>query len=216
MQRRFACIIIMKAVEESRARRIRRDTPDSFERVALAHTQSLMRLARKLTGDVSSAEDLFQDTYLKAFRAFDDFEGASRCKAWLRRIMINTYINMYNRRKKIIFHQRSNDEITQYADLRPAASMVREGISEERILRNYVCDEIRSSLMCLPGRHRIIVILYDLVGLPYKEISGALSLPIGTVKSRLHRGRRLLKQNLLQANGGGRKITHCFTETLSF
>lgn len=212
------CIIYVRAVEGNKIRRIHRATAGSFERVALTHSDSLMRLARKLTGDTSRAEDLFQDTYLKAFRAFDDFVGASRCKAWLKRIMINTYINMYNRQKKIIFHQRGNDEITQYADLRPQQNPLREDISEEKILRNYVCDEIRDSLISIPDRLRIIVILYDLIGLRYKEISALLNLPIGTVKSRLHRGRRLLKESLLQANGHGdrRKIFHCSDRSLSF
>jgi RNA polymerase sigma-70 factor (ECF subfamily) len=211
MQSSLICIIYVSAVEGNRIRRIRQNAPDSFETVALAHSNSLMRLARKLTGDASRAEDLFQDTYLKAFRAFDDFEGPSRCKAWLKRIMINTYINMYNRRKKIIFHQRGNDEITQYADSHPPGNPGRDNFSEDIILRNYVCDEIRNSLMSLSKRHRIIVILYDLVGMRYKEISALLSLPMGTVKSRLHRGRSLLKENLLQANGyvDGRRILHC-------
>lgn len=162
-----------------------------------------MRFAKKLTGDTTSAEDLFQDTYLKAYKAFDTFEGASRCKAWLKRIMINTYINMYNRKRKVIFHQRDNEEISKYPDLPVQKLPEREELNEDRILRNFVCDEIRNSLLLLPDGYRMTIILYDMLGLQYKEISEMLKLPIGTVKSRLYRGRKTLKESLLGGNGDG-------------
>lgn len=217
MYRPLICIIYVTEIAANRNGRIRRHGNDRFETVALAHSAFLMRLARRLTGDPSSAEDLFQDTYLKAYRAFDGFEGASRCRAWLKRIMINTYINMYNRQKKVIFQQHGNEEITQYPDLRSPTGTVRDDLNEDRILRNYVCDEIKKSLMTLPDLQRMIVILYDLVGLPYKEISGALSLPIGTVKSSLHRGRKSLRENLLAGNGDGhgRRVPHSCYKVLS-
>ena len=160
-----------------------------------------MRLARKLTGDTTSAEDLFQDTYLKAYKAFDTFEGASRCKAWLKKIMINTYINMYHRRRKVVFHQRDNEEMARYPDIPAQKLPEREELNEDRILRNFVCDEIRNSLLLLPDGYRITIILCDMLGLQYKEISEILKLPIGTVKSRLYRGRQNLRENLLGGNG---------------
>lgn len=163
-----------------------------------------MHLAKRLTGDTTSAEDLFQDTYLKAYKAFNTFEGASRCKAWLKRIMINTYINMYHRRRKVIFHQRDNEEMAQYPDVAIQKLPQREELNEDKILRNFVCDEIRNSLLLLPEGYRITIILYDMLGLRYKEISEILKLPIGTVKSRLYRGRKTLKENLLGGNGDGK------------
>ena len=163
----------------------------------------MMRLAKKLTGDATSAEDLFQDTYLKAYRAFDTFDGASRCKAWLKTIMINTYINMYHRRKKVIFHQQDNQGMSQYPDIPAQKLPEREELNEDRILRNFVCDEIRNSLLLLPDGYRITVILYDMLGLHYKEISEILKLPIGTVKSRLYRGRKTLKEYLIGGDGDG-------------
>lgn len=184
-------------------RRARRDHDDQFAQLALAHGDFLMRLAKKLTGDTTNAEDLFQDTYLKAYKAFDTFEGASRCKAWLKKIMINTYINMYHRRRKLIFHQRDNNEMAQFADI-PGQDVPRDDeLNEDKILRNFVCDEIRNSLLLLPDGYRITIILYDMLGLQYKEISEILKLPIGTVKSRLYRGRKTLKENLLGGNGDG-------------
>lgn len=186
-----------------RLRRTRRHLDDLFARHALAHTEFLMRLAVKLTGDATSAEDLFQDTYLKAYRAFDTFDGASRCKAWLKRIMINTYINMYHRRRKLIFHQQDNEEISQYPDM-PAQKLPEcEELNEDSILHNFVCDEIRNSLLLLPDGYRITIILCDMLGLQYKEISEILELPIGTVKSRLYRGRKTLREHLTDGNGNG-------------
>lgn len=180
-----------------------RHQDDEFARLALAHRNFLMHLARRLTGDTTSAEDLFQDTYLKAYKAFDTFDGTSRCKAWLKRIMINTYINMYHRRRKVIFHQRDNEEMAQYPDIAVQKLPRHEELNEDNILRNFVCDEIRNSLLLLPDGHRITIIFHDMLGLQYKEISEILGLPIGTVKSRLNRGRKTLRENLLDGDGNG-------------
>jgi RNA polymerase sigma-70 factor (ECF subfamily) len=186
-----------------RLEQTRRRLDDQFGRLALAHQEFLMRLAVKLTGDTTSAEDLFQDTYLKAYRAFDTFNGASRCKAWLKRIMINTYINMYHRRRKLIFQLQDSEEISQYPDM-PAQKLPEcEELNEESILHNFVCDEIRNSLLLLPHGYRITIILYDMLGFQYREISEILELPIGTVKSRLCRGRRTLREHLADGNGNG-------------
>jgi RNA polymerase sigma-70 factor (ECF subfamily) len=193
----------MKANAKRTLKRTRQYRDDQFARLALAHRDFLMRLANRLTGDISSAEDLFQDTYLKAYKAFDTFEGATRCKAWLKRIMINTYINMYHRRRKVVFHQRDSEEMSQYPDIPVQKLPEREELNEDRILRNFVCDEIRNSLLSLPDGYRIAIILYDMLGLQYKEISEILGLPIGTVKSRLNRGRKTLRENLSGGNGNG-------------
>ncbi len=183
--------------------RVYRHQDDQFARLALTHGDFLMHLAKRLTGDTTSAEDLFQDTYLKAYKAFDTFEGTSRCKAWLKRIMINTYINMYHRRRKVIFHQREHEEMAQYPDIAVQKLPQREELNEDKILRNFVCDEIRNSLLLLPDGYRMTIILYDMLGLQYKEISEILELPIGTVKSRLNRGRKTLKKSLSGNNGDG-------------
>jgi len=184
---------------------------DRFSSQALTHRESLMRLARRLTGDISTAEDLIQDTYLKAFRAFGSFEGEGRCRAWLKKIMMNTYINMYNRRRKVVFFNSDSGELSEIAG-RPGNNVLLDHEFDEKIiLRNFVCDEIRISLLALPAEYRAIVILYDMLGIPYREISEMLSLPIGTVKSRLFRGRRSLKLSLTdpEISGNGHNKTAC-------
>ncbi|MEE9555606.1 MAG: RNA polymerase sigma factor [candidate division Zixibacteria bacterium] len=188
-----------------------RRTDDRFSRQALAHRDSLMRLARKLTGDNYSAEDLIQDTYLKAFKAFDNFEGDNRCRAWLKKIMINTYINMYNRKQKIVFYHKDNGELSEFPGRNTEEYHYEYELNEEKILHNFVCDEIRISLLSLPAEYRAAVILYDMLGYPYREISEMLSLPIGTVKSRLFRGRKSLKESLMEnpGNGNGHKKAAC-------
>jgi RNA polymerase sigma-70 factor (ECF subfamily) len=168
-----------------------------------------MRLARKLTGDRASAEDLFQDTYLKAFRAFDNFNGEFRCRAWLKKIMLNTYINMYHRRRKVVFFQSDMGELSQFPDSESDGLPHMEDVDEDRILRNFVCDEVRDSLLSLPEEYRITVILYDMLNIPYKEISSILSLPVGTVKSRLYRGRRSLRKSIQASHGNGHKNGVC-------
>lgn len=170
-----------------------------------------MRLARKLTGDANTAEDLIQDTYLKAFRAFDGFQGEGRCRAWLKKIMMNTYINMYHRSRKVVFYNRHNGELSEIPGNQGVEYPQTLGFDENLILRNFVCDEIRVSLLALPSDYREIVILYDMLGIPYKEIAEMLGLPIGTVKSRLFRGRRTLKRKITEQDhhGNGHTRTAC-------
>ncbi len=93
--------------------------------------------------------------------------------------------------------------MAQYPDMAVQKLPQREELNEDKILRNFVCDEIRNSLLLLPDGYRITIILYDMLGLQYKEISEILGLPIGTVKSRLNRGRKTLRENLLDGNGNG-------------
>ena len=207
----FDCIYNMNDQNECRTMRIKRRDDDRFSRQALTHRDSLMRLARRLTGDTSTAEDLIQDTYLKAFRAFDNFEGEGRCRAWLKKIMMNTYINMYNRRQKVVFFNRDNNELSEFPGLTRDDYPEAREFDEENILRNFVCDEIRIALLALSADYRAVVMLYDMLGIPYREISEILTLPIGTVKSRLFRGRKILKQSLIEqnGNGNGHKKTAC-------
>lgn len=188
---------IEKKVQRGRAR------DDNFSRHALAHRDFLMRLARKLTGNVTVAEDLIQDTYLKAFRAFDRFEGETRCRAWLKKIMMNTYINMYNRKQKVIFFQRDNREMAEIPNDDVEHFPHAENIDEDHFLRNFVCDEIRDSILAMPNEYRMTLILYDMLGVSYKQISEMLGVPIGTVKSRLFRGRKSLKSHIEKNTGNG-------------
>jgi len=169
-----------------------------FEKIALAHSGFMLNLARKLTGNEAHAEDLYQDTYFKAFRSFDKFSGESRCRAWLKKIMINTFINMYNRRQKVVFCYQADEVFNQF----PAAPLKNqpdcERLDHDSLLRELVSDEVKKSLMLLPEPYRTVVIMYDMLGLTYKEVARKVQAPMGTVKSRLFRGRAALKENLQQ------------------
>ncbi|UCC80019.1 MAG: sigma-70 family RNA polymerase sigma factor [Candidatus Zixiibacteriota bacterium] len=176
-----------------------------FERVALAHSGFMLNLARKLTGDRSHADDLYQDTYFKAFRSFDSFNGESKCRAWLKKIMINTFINMYNRKQKVIFCYQDDDSFNQFQAAPSGRQPDCEKVDHDSLLREFVSDEVKRSLMLLPESYRTVVIMYDMLGLTYKEVARKVQAPIGTVKSRLFRGRTALKENLqhyyLKTNG---------------
>ena len=183
---------------------VRKSSPQNerFVRLALPHKDYLFDLAKRLTGNVTLAEDLFQDTYLKAFCAFDSFDGSSKCRAWLKKIMVNTYINMYNRKRKVIFQFPSNDEFSNYPDAERKKYPNREKIDQKSLLKNFVSDEVKKSLLQLPEEYRQTIILYDMLGFSYKEVADILSKPMGTVKSRLFRARQVLKTSLLKQNNG--------------
>jgi RNA polymerase sigma-70 factor (ECF subfamily) len=169
-----------------------------FEEIALVHSGFMLNLARKLTGDESWAEDLYQDTYYKAFKSFHKFSGDAKCRAWLKRIMINTFINMYNRKQKVIFYYLDDSNFDRH-QASPANKQPDDDIFDlETILREFVSDEVKKSLMLLPESYRTVVIMYDMLGWSYKEVARKVKAPMGTVKSRLFRGRIALKENLQQ------------------
>lgn len=165
----------------------------------------MLNLARKLTGDISHADDLYQDTYFKAFRSFDSFNGESKCRAWLKKIMINTFINMYNRKQKVIFYYQDDESFNQFRATPTRRQPDCDRLNHDSLLREFVSDEVKRSLMLLPESYRTVVIMYDMLGLTYKEVARKVQAPIGTVKSRLFRGRTALKENLqhyyLKTNG---------------
>ena len=167
-----------------------------FERIALAHSGFMLNLARKLTGNETHAEDLYQDTYYKAFRSFDKFDGEAKCRAWLKRIMINTFINMYNRKQKVVFYYATDEDFDRFEAAKIDIERPFDTIDPDSFLRESVSDEIKRSLMLLPESYRTVVIMYDMLGLTYKEIALKVKAPLGTVKSRLFRGRSALKLNL--------------------
>lgn len=179
-------------------------TGERFERLALPHSAFMLNLARRLTRDETGAEDLYQDTFFKAYRSFDSFRGESLCRAWLKRIMINTYINMYNRKQKITFYNQDDDTFDQFPAVISLNYPDPDDFDQESYLRAYVSDEVRKSLMQLPDAHRTVIIMFDMLGLSYREISRRVKAPMGTIKSRLFRGRLALKQNLLNIYPGSR------------
>ena len=168
-----------------------------FEHDALSHLPSLLAVAARLTRNTAESEDLVQDTLVKAMRAKGQFEPGTNLKAWLLRILTNTFINRYRRGSL----ERS---IVDGADADPlwdgwmsTSSMEAMRDPESTALRPMLEAEIRAALAELPEDFRLAVVLADVEELSYREISDILGCPIGTVMSRLHRGRRILKMKLI-------------------
>ena len=167
-----------------------------FETLAVVHLEYLYGMAKMLTGDATFSEDLVQDTYLRAYSKFEMFTRGTNCLAWLIRIMTNTYINHYNKRKRIPVHQELNHDICQDDNKNTGGTEDLLAVDDEKLLNYYVSDHVKKAINSLPGEYRIMVILSDLRGLPYQDIATHLGCPLGTVRSRLSRGRTLLKRKL--------------------
>jgi RNA polymerase sigma-70 factor (ECF subfamily) len=165
-----------------------------FEKEAIPHKLSLFNFALKMTGDPDDADDLVQETYLKAFRFFDKFEKGTNCKAWLFRIMKNSFINDYRKNSK-------EPDKVDYEDIQNFYESVK---SNEVQLKHLVedgfstvfDDDITDALAELPQDFQTIVILSDIEGFTYEEIADFVACPIGTVRSRLHRARKMLYSKL--------------------
>ncbi len=162
----------------------------SFKFEAEPHLDALYNFAISLTTDRDDAYDLVQDTYLKAFRFFDKFEKGTNCKAWLFRIMKNTYINDYRKRSKQPEKVDYNDIENFYEEIK--ASFVNNNHLEEEIFKNLLGDEISEAIASLTEDFKTVIVLCDLEGFSYQEIAEITNAPIGTVRSRLHRARKIL------------------------
>lgn len=169
---------------------------DAFETEALSYIDALYRTALRMTRSEADAEDLVQETYIRALRFRDQFTAGTNMKAWLFRILTNTFINTY--RKRVRQPQTSElddvDEFSLYRRMSEDAPGA--GADPEReFLDGIVSSEVKEALADLPERFRTSVLL-DVEGFSYKEIAEMLGIPIGTVMSRLHRGRKFLQQRL--------------------
>ena len=166
-----------------------------FEIEAVPHMDALYNFALRMTGDPDEADDLLQETYLKAYRFFDKFEKGTNCKAWLFRIMKNSFINIYRRTSKEPDKVDYNDVEEFYHSIRAESADPND--LEEKIFSNILDDDVSGALEALPEEFRTVVILCDIEGFTYEEIAEFVDVPIGTVRSRLHRGRKMLRVRLL-------------------
>jgi RNA polymerase sigma-70 factor, ECF subfamily len=169
-----------------------------FEREALAHVPSLLAVARRLTRSKSEAEDLVQDTLLKALRARQHFQPGTHLKAWLFKILRNTFFNQYHRgvlERSVTGGSAVPDPVTDGWISNASMRTMRD--AEGNALRPELQQRLTQALDQIPEDFRIVVLLADVEECSYREIAEAMDCPIGTVMSRLHRGRKLLRAQLV-------------------
>jgi RNA polymerase sigma-70 factor, ECF subfamily len=173
-----------------------------FENEALPHMDALYNFAVRMTGNSDDADDLVQETFLKAFRFFDKFEMGTNCKAWLFRILKNSYINDYRKQNKEPDKVDYDDVQNFYENIK--ASDIKSQHFEEDAFYRLMEDDIAIALALLPEDFRTVIILSDIEGFTYEEIADFVDCPIGTVRSRLHRARKMLYAKLYSyAKGKG-------------
>ncbi len=167
-----------------------------FADEAMEHMPALYTAALRMTRKPADAEDLVQETYLKAYRSFDSFAEGTNLKAWLYRILTNTYINSYRaaKRRPEVTDVEDVEDLYLYHRLAPGDGSGRS--AEEEALAGFTDDEVKEAIEALPEAFRIAVLLADVEGFSYKEIAEITDVPIGTVMSRIHRGRRALQKTL--------------------
>lgn len=170
----------------------------NFEQEALQYTRQLYSAAMRMTRNPADAEDLVQETLLKAYRAYGTFEEGTNLKAWLYRILTNTYINKYRKesRRPTEVDLGAVEDLYLYRRIGSEESAEAARTTEDRVLDGLVESDIKRAVEELPENFRMAVLLADLEGFSYKEIAEILDIPIGTVMSRLHRGRKAMQSRL--------------------
>ncbi len=169
-----------------------------FAEQAMEYMSPLYSAALRMTRNPADAEDLVQETYLKAYRGFGGFTEGTNLKAWLYRILTNTYINSY-RSKKRRPDETELDEVEDlylYRRLGGLEAVAASRSAEDELMDFFTDDEVKQAIEALPEQFRMAVLLADVEGFSYKEIAEILDIPIGTVMSRLHRGRKFLQKRL--------------------
>lgn len=188
----------MGAVVLAQQREYTAEDRERFEAMVSEHLDGLFGASLRLTRNRSRAEDLLQETFLRAWRSFHTFRPGTNVRAWLYRILMNAYIDGYRKseREPEVVDQEDVDEFYLYSKVHESEDYRRAGNPEEVLLSNLMDADVKGALQSLPETFRNVVILADIEGFSYKEIAEILGIPIGTVMSRLHRGRRQLQVKL--------------------
>ncbi len=165
-----------------------------FNTEAVPHMDILYNYALYMTGNSDDAQDLVQETYMKAFRFWDKYEKGTNIRAWLFRIMKNSYINRYRKETK-------EPEKVDYEEISNFYNLIRDhqvdkNDLQEKIFRSLLDDEVARAIETLPEDFRTVIILADIEGMSYDEIAEFIDCPVGTIRSRLHRARKMLKVKL--------------------
>jgi RNA polymerase sigma-70 factor (ECF subfamily) len=168
-----------------------------FEAAAVPFVDALYNTALRMTRNPQDAEDLVQETYLKAYKYYDKFTEGTNFKAWLFRILKNTFINSYRKRQQEP-PQNAFDEIEDSFESQVSSDSGSIPNPEEDALENVLDEDVQRALDALPDEYRMVVILADLEDFSYQEIAEILEIPVGTVMSRLYRARRRLESEMLR------------------
>jgi RNA polymerase sigma-70 factor (ECF subfamily) len=171
-----------------------------FAAEALEYMPALYSAALRMTRNPADAEDLVQETYLRAYRGFAGFEPGTNLRAWLYRILTNTYINSYRAKQRRPDERQLDDveDLYLYRRLGAVEEAMAARSAEDELMDLFTDEEVKAALDSLPEQFRIAVYLADVEGFSYKEIADILDIPIGTVMSRLHRGRKAMQRELYE------------------
>jgi RNA polymerase sigma-70 factor, ECF subfamily len=169
---------------------------EDFNEEIIPHLDALYNFGLRLTSDPNDAEDLVQDTIVKAYRFFSSYEKGTNAKAWLFRILKNSYINNYRKKSKKP-QEVDYDEVSSFYETIRAERTDTSDL-EDKMFRDLIDDDISRALDEIPEDFRTVVLLCDVEDFTYEEIANMLDVPIGTIRSRLHRGRNLLKAQLME------------------
>lgn len=172
---------------------------ENFERDALPYAHALYSYALRMAGNHQDAEDLVQETFLKAYRSYDRFAEGTNLRAWLYRILTNTYFNQYRQRqtRPEVLSLDVADDFYLFHKLLPEEASDPSLISAEaKVVESMMAEDVRRAIDQLPEQFRVPILLADLEGFSYKEIASMLEIPMGTVMSRLSRGRKGLQKAL--------------------
>jgi RNA polymerase sigma-70 factor, ECF subfamily len=167
-----------------------------FEQTAFVHHDFLYKMAVKVTRNEDDAKDLVQETFLRAFRFFDKYEPGTNCRAWLRQILMNTFINRYRQQ-----HRRPSEVDFDYIEETRESQVQDAGLKlsnpEETLLNSILKEDVRQALVQLSPHYRGALLLSLMGGLSYREIADRTGCPIGTIMSRIHRARKIMQKRLL-------------------